>query len=250
MGRMFKATHVVLGLLCMMYFITYVDRVNVGTAASAIQKELGLSTHSSVWSFRLRVSLPDLPGDRRSRRRSLRPAPYAVRLRPDMGGRNRVDRPCQRPRVALPVSRCLASVKAPPSRPQRAPCNTGRLSGKRGFAQGITHSFARLGQRHHAPLVAWLMVPFTWRGSFVVLGGVSLSGSLPGSGISATSQKDHPAITPDELATLPQRAVAGRVKIPWASGATHVARHPDLFLLRLVPVAVSQLAAAVLQEQL
>src|ERR1700751_2986234 len=38
-----KATHVVLGLLCVMYFITYVDRVNIGTAASEIQKELALS---------------------------------------------------------------------------------------------------------------------------------------------------------------------------------------------------------------
>src|SRR5246127_4597451 len=39
----FKATHVVLAMLCIMYFITYVDRVNIGTAASEIQKELGLS---------------------------------------------------------------------------------------------------------------------------------------------------------------------------------------------------------------
>ena len=38
-----KATHVVLGLLCVMYFITYVDRVNIGTAASEIQKELHLT---------------------------------------------------------------------------------------------------------------------------------------------------------------------------------------------------------------
>ena len=38
-----KATHVVLGMLCVMYFITYVDRVNIGTAASGIQKELHLS---------------------------------------------------------------------------------------------------------------------------------------------------------------------------------------------------------------
>ena len=30
----FKATHVVLAMLCVMYFITYVDRVNIGTAAS------------------------------------------------------------------------------------------------------------------------------------------------------------------------------------------------------------------------
>jgi len=33
----------VLALLCVMYFITYVDRVNVGTAASEIQRELGLT---------------------------------------------------------------------------------------------------------------------------------------------------------------------------------------------------------------
>ena len=30
-------------MLCVMYFITYVDRVNIGTAASEIQKELHLS---------------------------------------------------------------------------------------------------------------------------------------------------------------------------------------------------------------
>ena len=39
----FKPTHVVLAMLCLMYFITYVDRVNIGTAASEIQKELHLS---------------------------------------------------------------------------------------------------------------------------------------------------------------------------------------------------------------
>lgn len=32
MGIRFKATHVVLAMLCAMYFITYVDRVNIGTA--------------------------------------------------------------------------------------------------------------------------------------------------------------------------------------------------------------------------
>jgi len=42
----FKATHVVLALLCVMYFITYVDRVNIGTAASEIQKEF-VEQHST-----------------------------------------------------------------------------------------------------------------------------------------------------------------------------------------------------------
>src|SRR6201994_15158 len=38
-----KATHVVLAMLCIMYLITYIDRVNISTAASEIQKELHLS---------------------------------------------------------------------------------------------------------------------------------------------------------------------------------------------------------------
>ena len=37
------ASTVVLGLLCAMYLITYVDRVNIATAANDIKRELGLS---------------------------------------------------------------------------------------------------------------------------------------------------------------------------------------------------------------
>ena len=38
-----KPTTVVLGLLCVMYLITYVDRVNISTAADSIKRELALS---------------------------------------------------------------------------------------------------------------------------------------------------------------------------------------------------------------
>ena len=38
-----KPTTVVLGLLCVMYLITYVDRVNISTAADSIKRELELS---------------------------------------------------------------------------------------------------------------------------------------------------------------------------------------------------------------
>src|SRR5258706_15997911 len=41
--RRLKPTQIVLGLLCLMYLITYVDRVNISTAADAIRRELGLS---------------------------------------------------------------------------------------------------------------------------------------------------------------------------------------------------------------
>src|SRR5262244_4060519 len=38
-----RATTIVLGLLCLMYLITYVDRVNIATAASEIRRELSLT---------------------------------------------------------------------------------------------------------------------------------------------------------------------------------------------------------------
>src|ERR1700755_758056 len=47
-------------------------------------------------------------------------------------------------------------------------------AGSRGFAQGMTHAFARLGNASTPPLIAALMAWLTWRGSFVLLGVVSL----------------------------------------------------------------------------
>src|SRR5713101_9878954 len=41
--RRLSATTTVLVLLCLMYGITYIDRVNVSTAASAFQRELHLN---------------------------------------------------------------------------------------------------------------------------------------------------------------------------------------------------------------
>src|SRR5881392_3850218 len=42
-SRRLRPTDVVLGLLCLMYLITYVDRVNIATAAPEIRRELRLS---------------------------------------------------------------------------------------------------------------------------------------------------------------------------------------------------------------
>src|SRR5437879_12988171 len=39
----FRASTVVLMLLCLMYFITYLDRVNVSTAAEGFAKDFGLN---------------------------------------------------------------------------------------------------------------------------------------------------------------------------------------------------------------
>jgi sugar phosphate permease len=51
-------------------------------------------------------------------------------------------------------------------------------AGKRGFAQGITHSSARLGNAITPPLVVWLIGLVTWLGSFILLGSVSLAWAI------------------------------------------------------------------------
>ena len=41
--KIFRASNIVLALLCLMYFITYLDRVNVSTAAAGFGPEFKLT---------------------------------------------------------------------------------------------------------------------------------------------------------------------------------------------------------------
>ena len=54
---MFAATNIVLLLLCLMYLLTYIDRVNVSTASNVFEKELNLNKTQVGFIFR---SLPIL----------------------------------------------------------------------------------------------------------------------------------------------------------------------------------------------
>ncbi len=58
---------------------------------------------------------------------------------------------------------------------------------KRAFAQGINHASARLGNALTPPLVAWLILAVTWRGSFIFLGILSPSSGLMNTGSALTA---------------------------------------------------------------
>ena len=127
MRRKFKATNVVLALLCAMYFITYIDRVNIGTAASGIQHDLHLSNTQLglVFSaFAYPYLLCQISGgwiaDRFGPRTNL------VLGRADLGGGDRAA-----PASSAASARCSSFAccsgwaRVRPSRPRRAPCRTG-----------------------------------------------------------------------------------------------------------------------------
>jgi MFS family permease len=77
-------------------------------------------------------------------------------------------------------------------------------SAKRGFAQGITHSAARLGNALTPPLVAWLIALITWRGSFVALGILSLAWAVVWAAYFRDNPAEHPAVASIDLDQLPK----------------------------------------------
>ena len=216
--RKISASHGVLAMLCLMYFITYVDRVNVSTAAAAFKQELSLSNTQLGFVFSA-FAYPYLVfqvvggwfSDRFGARRILFICGIvwagATILTGFAGGL-----------VSMLAARVLLGL----GEGATFPAATHAMSrwtpaSQRGFAQGITHAFARIGNAITPPMVAWLMVALTWRGSFFVLGVASLVWTVAWVIYFRDDPKDHPAITPGELQVLPAYA-GGRARqpIPWA----------------------------------
>ena len=84
-----------------------------------------------------------------------------------------------------------------------------------GFAQGITHSFARLGNALTPLLIAGLLVWGSWRESFVIVGLASLIWLCVWAWYFRDDPRKHPGITPAELADLPTGSRSDRPRVPW-----------------------------------
>jgi MFS family permease len=76
-----------------------------------------------------------------------------------------------------------------------------------GFAQGITHSFARLGNAITPPVMAGLLLFISWRGSFAILGLASFVWLFVWVWYFRNDPAQHPSITRADLVVLP--AVSG-----------------------------------------
>jgi len=215
---MSRATTRVLALLCLMYFITYVDRVNVSTAASAFGKEFGLSNTQIGFVFSA-FAYPYLIfqiiggwfGDRFGPRRTLAICSViwagATVLTGLAGGF-----------ASMVVARVLLGLGEGATFPTatRAMSNW-VIAQKRGFAQGVTHAFARVGNAVTPPLVTTLMIAFTWRGSFILLGLASFFWALAWAWYFRDNPRDHPKISTAELDVLPSYSSHKESPaVPWA----------------------------------
>jgi len=210
------ATTNVLALLCAMYFINYIVRVNVSTAAAVFQPELHL-TNTQVGLIFSAFAYPYLAfqiaggwvADKFGARRAL--TVFAIIWSSAtvlMGLANSLS--------GLVLGRVLLGIGV-----SALPVATRAMSNwtpaeKRGFAQGITHTFSRIGNGATALIVAALIAWFSWRESFYLLAPVNLVWLALWFWYFRDSPRQHPAMTPDVLATLPVRASGqGRPSIPW-----------------------------------
>jgi MFS family permease len=210
-----RATSVVLGLLCVMYLITYVDRVNIATAAPAIRRELSLSNtqlglvfSAFAYPYLLFQVFGGWVGDRFGPRRTLflcgliwaaatsltglaysLTMLFCVRILLGVGEG-----------ATFPVATRAMQSWTPPDR--------------RGFAQGITHAFARGGNAITPPIVAALIALVSWRGSFVVLGLCSLVWVVVWVVYFRDNPAEHPGITAAELERLPNRGFRAQIGLP------------------------------------
>lgn len=222
-GRL-KATDLILVIICLMYMITYIDRVNIATAAPAMQKELGL-THTELGMAFAAFAYPyaffqiagGWLGDRLGPRKTLLICgaiwSAATVLIGFVNGA-----------ISLVIVRFLLGIGEGSAFPvaTRALSNWMAAS-RRGFAQGITHSFARLGNALTPPLVAMLVLSLSWRGSFIIVGVISFAWVALWWFYFRDDPRDHKAVTQEEIAVLPPLKTASeRRPVPWIRLLTRI----------------------------
>jgi MFS family permease len=218
-ARRLSATTGVLLLVCLMYLITYIDRVNVSTAASVFKQELhftntqiGLVFSAFAYPYVIFTILGGWVSDRFGAWRTLTVAAI-------IWGAATVFTGMVSGLAAMLFTRVLLGFGEGATFPTatRAMCDW-VPERKRAFAQGITHSSSRLGSAITPPLVAWLIAVSSWRGSFIVLGIISLSWALAWGLYFRDDPRHHPAITSQELQALQRdtsQTETGEKLVPW-----------------------------------
>jgi MFS family permease len=207
----------ILLLLCGMYFITYVDRVNIATAAPFIRDDLHLSNTQLglvLSAFAIPYAFFQIFGgylaDRFGPRRLLSIVGLVWGLSTALTGFAVGLASLFAARLALGFGEGAAFPGATNAMSRWLPGD------QRGFGQGITHACSRLGNAITPVVVAAIIALFDWRASFWMLGVISLAWAALWVRSYRDRPADHPRIKAEELAELGESHQADRRKpVPW-----------------------------------
>jgi MFS family permease len=211
----FRASTIVLLMLCLMYFITYLDRVNVSTAAAGFGKEfslskteIGLVFSAFAYPYLVFQIIGGWVSDKFGAKRTLIYCgvlwAIATILTGFAGGL-----------TSLLLARLLLGLGEGATFPAATSAMARWIPReKRGFAQGLTHSCARIGNAVAPPVVVFIMVQYGWRSSFYVCGALSLVWILAWAFVFTEDPAQHPRMTAEELAAMPPQKKI-KPQIPW-----------------------------------
>jgi len=210
-----RATSVVLALLCAMYFITYLDRVNVSTAASGFGQEFGLNKtqiglvfSAFAYPYLVFQVIGGWVSDRFGARRTLLVCGVLWAIATVLTG-------MAAGLLSLLAARLLLGFGEGATFPAASRAMARWVpEGRRGFAQGVTHACARIGNAVAPAVVVYIMATHGWRASFYVCGAISCLWVALWSYSFNENPQDHPRITQAELDSLPAKNTKD-VRIPW-----------------------------------
>ncbi|MFI5058982.1 MAG: MFS transporter [Candidatus Acidiferrales bacterium] len=229
--KIFSATTIVLVLICLMYGLSYIVRNNVSTVASVFERDLhltntqiGLVYSAFAYPYLIFQILGGWVSDRFGARVGLTVSAIIWASATLFTGL-----------VSSLAAVLFLRVMLGFGEGATFPTATRAMSDwtakeKRAYAQGITHASARLGNALTPPLVAWLIAVVTWRGSFIVLGIISMAWAVVWGLYFRDDPGEHSAMTSRELDFLPSyaaRKARAKEPVPW----TALAR-------RMIPVTV------------
>ncbi len=217
------APTVVLALLCAMYFLYFVDRVSLSTAAPLIQADLNISNTRlglAFSAFAIPYAFFQLIGgwigDRLGPRLTLAICCAIIGISTILTGAVTGIASLFLLRLALGFGEGAGFPTATRAMASWTPQD------RWGFAQGMVHAFARIGNAVTPPIMAGLLLFSTWRASFVILGTVSLLWLAVWAWYFRNDPREHPAMTLAALETLPVRAGGAAPAIPWWRLARHM----------------------------
>ncbi|MGO4812274.1 MFS transporter [Cupriavidus sp. 2MCAB6] len=220
MKKIFKVRHMILGLMCLMYFIAYIDRVNISIIAPFLKDEmaltptqLGLVFSAFAYPYAAMQILGGWFADKYGPRLVLTILTSIWAIATILCGFSWGLGSLIMFRILLGIGEGGAFPAATRSFTYWMPAT------ERGFAQGITHSFARLGGAVTPPIVLVIVAAYGWRESFVILGVVSLIWTCLYVWLFRNTPLEHKWVQPAELKEIGvnsrelKKAAAG--KTPW-----------------------------------
>jgi sugar phosphate permease len=227
----------ILLLISLMYLITYLDRVNISTAAPVISKEFGFDKitmgaifSAFVWAYALFQVPGGWLGDRLGPRRILTAiVTYwsVMTAATAMAGSA----------VSFIVVRFLFGI----GEAGAFPVATRAMQlwyprEERGFVQGITHSASRAGAAIAPPIVVAIMSTLGWQWVFYICGAVGLVWAVWWYFSYRDLPEEHPMVNQielqrirglDQAGNLNQPTTEAKASVPWAT----LLRSPNMWAI-------------------